>query len=470
MPLKHAKAIEEIYLALSPEPLREPADLDAFYCSKVNELRGQDAVARLKLALRRAHGASEYKAFLMGHPGVGKSTELARLAREIEGEYRTISFSATNEVDPGSFQPFDFLLIMLTEVVERTARSTDEGGAGKHPSEASLRDLWDWFASEKRTHKEAVDMGARLEVGAGVSRDSIWSKVLGLFAHLKGDVKFGSTREKEKVEYRLKRLPTLIEIGNRLLVESNQLLRDRTRREWLFVWEDFDKPGIPPDRIESLFLTYANVLKELRAHLILTIPVALVYSSKAPQLPFPSDRTICIPDTPVYDQGHNQHQAGRDAIRAALEARVDPVLFDDGEMMRLIVASGGNFRDLFAMANQAADAAILRKTGVTSIASRDVDSAISMMRSEYLRRLGQGDYDRDSGPYEHKAARLLRIYNRDPAADVPDQILHALLRARAVQEFNGERWFGVHPLVVDILGGQKHVRTLPDGRFAGGSE
>jgi hypothetical protein len=33
------------------------------------------------------------------------------------------------------------------------------------------------------------------------------------------------------------------------------------------------------------------------------------------------------------------------------------------------------------------------------------------------------------------------------------------LNARSIQEFNGQRWFGVHPLVVDILVGQKHLNV-----------
>ena len=46
---------------------------------------------------------------------------------------------------------------------------------------------------------------------------------------------------------------------------------------------------------------------------------------------------------------------------------------------------------------------------------------------------------------------------------MPDPILHSLLNSRAVQEFNGERWFGVHPLVVDILIEQEMLKSPPGG-------
>ncbi len=89
------------------------------------------------------------------------------------------------------------------------------------------------------------------------------------------------------------------------------------------------------------FLTYANIFKELRTHLIFTIPIALGYSQQAAQLPFSSDRLVSLPDTPVCRSDHTEHTEGREAIRSVLEARIVPGLFEEGQMMRLIVASGG---------------------------------------------------------------------------------------------------------------------------------
>jgi hypothetical protein len=50
-----------------------------------------------------------------------------------------------------------------------------------------------------------------------------------------------------------------------------------------------------------------------------------------------------IHDTPVYDQQHNPHERGRAAAGKTLVAIVSPSLFDDGQMMRLVVA-GMSFR------------------------------------------------------------------------------------------------------------------------------
>ncbi len=72
-------------------------------------------------------------------------------------------------------------------------------------------------------------------------------------------------------------------------------------------------------------------------------------------------------------------------------------------------------------------------------------------------RLGQSPYDVHQIRYEEKATRLLAVYRSTPDNDIPDAVLYSLLRGRAIQEFNADGWFGVHPLVVDILKEQQRL-------------
>lgn len=478
MLIERAESLEDCYKTLSPQPLTQPEEFAAFYREEINGVRGGQVVERMRLGLKRAYGTLPYKALLMGHSGVGKSTELTRLELEndVKGQYKVIRFSVTQHLDPISFQPFDVLLLMMIEVAARTAVAKEAGGAGQPPSDETLREIYDWFASETETIKRSTEKSAEASAGAGPSADTMWGKVLGLFANLKGEMKYASVREKEKVTYRLSRLDGLIKAANRLLTHCNQLLRDATGCEWLFIGEDFDKAGISPKQTEDLFITYSNVLRELDTHLIFTLPIALGYSAKAVALPVPNNRIFTLPDTMVFDQRHRPHQAGRRAMAAVLGARMKPGLFGADQMERLIEASGGNLRNLFAMTSNAADTALLR--GGASIEQDDVTAAIRQMRTDYERQLGESPYDLEIGTdgksqpitYDRKAKRLILIYDGEPDANVPDPVLYALLRSRAVQEFNGERWFGVHPLVVDILAKQKKISRPAAGRIPGGTE
>jgi len=470
---RQASTLDTAYRALDPAPLLEPQDFKVFYKDAINKFRGTDCVNRMRLGLERASGGQHYKALLMGHSGVGKSTELTRLIGQdsIASKYCPIRFSVIEHLDPVGFKPFDVLLVMLHEMVARTEA---KDGAGKAPSDALLRIVLQWFATETALVEQSTTVAASAEAGAGPGENSLLGKVLGLFAKLRGEMKYASTRKKEVVEYRFSQLNSLIDACNALMIECNRLLLEANGMEWLFVIEDFDKAGVSPQATEEFFVTYANVIRELQCHLVLTLPIALGYSPKAVQLPVPQNQIFCIPDTMVFHRDHQPHVEARNAIRSVLEARVDPKLFAEGQIERLIVASGGNLRDLFALTSLACDSALLRPA--PRVEALDINQAIREFKSRYERRLGDGPYDDALSPdgreritYEKKAELMLRIYRGDESAKVPDAVLYTLLRSRAVQEFNGERWFGIHPLVVDILAAQGRIDRKSDGSIPGGT-
>lgn len=460
-----AHELADVYQTLRPTPLTTAEELAAFYIEDINTVRGGDKMQRLKLRLNRAYrDRIPFKACVMGHRGVGKSTEISRLLAQVSPQFQAIRFSATNVLDPGSFKPLDVLLVMMMEVAKATAKPIDEGGAARQPSHARLQEIWDWFATEKETRQLAEQAAVSLEGGIGAKEDSLWGKVLGLFATLKGEIKFASARTNEVITYRLTRLDLLIEVANRLLADCNDDLRQATGKQWLFVGEDFDRAGIPSTQIENLFITYANIFQELRSHLIFTLPISLYYSEQATRLPFLGECSFVIPDTPMFDVAHVANQAGRRAVDKALSVRMDLHLFEPDTLSRVIVASGGNLRDLFSLINYAADGAVIR--GASKIDQTDADAAIVNLRSDYERRLGQSPYDPVEINYKDKANLLVEIYNGKKEAQMTNPALYSLLNSRAVQEFNGQRWFGVHPLVVDILVAQSYLPTgAPGGTF-----
>jgi hypothetical protein len=462
--ITQAQSLEEIYLTTQNSPLTTEAEIMAFYRDEVNTVRGGDKVQRLRLGLIRSHqNRTFFKAIFMGHQGVGKSTELSRLVNQITQQFAVLRFSAVNTLDPVNFKPLDVVLIMMADIAEQTYEKI-----GQAPSEDRLKEIWNWFATEKETRESSRSTGIAIDGGAGVKEGSLWGKILGLFANLKGEIKFAAIRKKEITEHRVSRLDDLIEILNRLLDDCNDLLRQATGQEWLFIGEDFDRANIPIDRIEELFITNAEVFHTMRTHLIFSLPISLYYSGKGAGLPFSDDQSIVLPDTPVFTQDHKPSLDGRAALIAVLNARIKPDIFDANQIERVIIASGGNLRDLFSLVNYAADTAQLR-SGKT-VSQLDVDGAIVHLRSAYERRLGQSPYDSEKVTYQNKADRLKKIYDGDSKAQVADEVIYSLLRSRAVQEFNGQRWFGVHPLVVDILVKQKEITKQKKGGVPGGTE
>jgi hypothetical protein len=464
-----ATSLEDVYKTMSTGPLLTPREIQAFYRGGINKVRGGDKVGNLARGLERSWHASFFKAFLAGHPGVGKSTEMTRLVEMVNHRFRAIRFQVTEDLDPGSFKPFDVLLLMMTRIVEETAKPVSEGGAGQNPAESLLQEIYDWFAQEEKTHTTSEKAGVEVSAGMGPPASSLWQKVSGLFANIKGEIKYASDRSTKVVEYRLQRVSSLLALVNKLVSQCNDLLRGATGHEWMFIGEDFDKPGIPIRLVEDFFLNYANIFKGLQGHAIFTIPIGLVYSERGTQLPCSPERIHVVPDTPVFDRDHTECRQGRSALLQILVARVSPKLFGSNQMKRLIIASGGNLRDLFGMVRQAADWALDRGAN-GKIGKADADRAIAFLRTDYTRKLGVGPYDAAELTYAQKAERLVAVYGQDRDYDVPDPILYSLLNARAVLEFDGERWFGVHPLVVDILKRQGRLVSAEGGKVRGGTE
>jgi hypothetical protein len=187
----------------------------------------------MALGLERSWRADFYKAFLIGHSGVGKSTELTRLVEKMSGRFRAIRFQINNDLDPRNFKPFDILLLMMIKIVEETARPVEDGGASKAPSEGLLQAFVDWFAAEETTVTQSRKTGVEASAGIGPPATSLWQKVTGLCATLKGEMKYAADRGTKIVEYSLLRVSGLINLVNKLLIDCYDLLRTATKREWV---------------------------------------------------------------------------------------------------------------------------------------------------------------------------------------------------------------------------------------------
>ena len=174
-----------------------------------------------------------------------------------------------------------------------------------------------------------------VDAGMGVKDNSLWNQILGLFASVKGELRFAYSRERKVVEYRIKRFNELVYITNTLLKECYQLLQEKENRQWLLLGEDFDKAGISTTAIEELFVSYGNIFRDLNVHLIFNIPIDFYNSSARDKLNLTFDNCHLIPDTTVFYQDHSPNVEGRNALEKVLEARINLNLFEAGQINRL---------------------------------------------------------------------------------------------------------------------------------------
>lgn len=454
--LEKATELDQFYTTLEPNPLMSAEEIERFYVD-LEELRGEeDRIEAIGVQLRRKKQQA-VKTLLMSHSGTGKSTEITRLKGILEEDFKVLRFSATEELDALNFKAFDILILIVSRMVEETKTLT-----GKHPGRADLEAFLEWFATESVVLEERSQADARLEAGAGASEKSLWDLALGLFVKFRGEMRFTTHRNRRVTEYRMQRISQLVELANRLVTACNALLEQHCGKRWLIIGEDFDKPRISVEANQEFFVNYARVITELKCHLFLILPIYLGYSVYAENLPVVPEQ---ITNIPVYTKDHRPHEAGRGKVREILACRVDLNLFDEGVVDRFITASGGNLRDIFRMVLDAADTAALK--GEKTISMVRAEQKIHKLRKDFERRLGEFQHDPNPIPFDEKASKLVAVYKREESAEVPDKVLYALLQARAIQEFNGTKWFGVHPLVVDLLVSYDRIKPASDGMTGG---
>jgi len=380
-----------------------------------------------------------FKAFLLGHPGVGKTTEVNKLLLELDKQFRPLRLSVLSELNPGTLRYYDVLLLILIRLVFEVSRAPVIGFQDTDLPKM-LADVRDHLAKRWTRHLQ-VDAA---EFGAGVGPNIPFLKLF-------GNIKQGRTRERGSEEHELSLVSELTALMNTVLQECNRLLRKHQEgREWVVILEDLEKIGLSPTALKELFMGLRPSLQILDGHFIVIIPIWLKYSKDADIVLPPNFESFVIPDIAVFQRNHERDEETIAALKAVVTARVNESLFEDGVLERFCIASGGNLRDLFLMIRSAMLSARLRYADVISTA--DADGAVASLRNDYKNWLGSTGQDDAETPLSEKLDRLVAIYQRkDPSVEVPDPVLYLLLRQRCALQYNGAGWIGVHPLIVDLL-------------------
>lgn len=438
--LEPAQSLAEIAQTLLPEPLETREELSAFYKEEIQRLRGMDRIGRMRLCLEDAvANRIPFKAFLLGHPGVGKTTEMANLLLSLQSGFRPLRLSVTSELNPGTLRFYDVLLLILIRLVQEAS----------HPSVIGFEE----HDLQTLVERVRLHLSTKWTKHLRVEQKEFSAGLQGAFlVRLLGNIKLGSTREQGGQEYEISFVSELVDLMNDVVLECNRLLaKNRNGQQWLIILEDFEKIGLAPSTIKDLFVGLRPHLQGLNSHMVVTIPVWLQYSEDASVVLPPNFQSFLLPDIAVYQKDHTVDSAVVTALSSVVTARADESLFEPSVLRRCCLASGGNIRDLFTLVRDAMLSARLR--GATSISMEDADGAINSLRHEYKQRLGSTSGQEEKAiSLDSKLARLVKIYKReDPAAEVPGPDLYLLLRQRCVLQYNGAGWMGVHPLLVDLL-------------------
>lgn len=424
-PLAIATTLDEAYRACDPDvPLRSG---DARW-EDLSAGRGDDSTAalihRFKL-VGKSEEAPLHLAFL-SHRGAGKTTELNRLADQLSNQLLVVHFEANTELDPSHLESED-LLLALVQVVEERLR------LAKLPlAEEVMARVERWFADQVKTTAWAKSFETETAASAGVGFNVPW------FSKLAVEVKalFRTQAEsREEIREVFRRKPSaLVEAVNQVLDAANQRLAD-SGRSLLVVIDNLDR--YPPPVVDKLLLERGALIDDLRVHLILTPPIALLYKPHSESI---TSRYDCeVMNTLRLRRQEDPYDAfdgpGRDLLLSALGKRiaVDALIPDPMARDRLVSASGGAIRDLLHLVRRS----VLLSRGP----ALDVEVVAKVITRERAQR-------RDMVNLNGWAATLAWIQEHKQPS--PDSTSMDVLYHRLALKYDGTGWYDVHPLIADL--------------------
>lgn len=430
-------AITRLYRACDLEAL--DADDPRFVI--LDDVRGETPSRQYERSLRLSDSVKPEVKVFAGHIGVGKSSELRRLQHNLENTgsgrpYKVILAETGNALDLNDLD-FPDLLVFLAAEVQRSLR--DLKIPGFSGTTENLSRVWD-------------DVKAALQSSVSFSAMDIDVPFGSLTAELRNRP---SSRALLRAEIE-KQSTSLQNAVNDLLELAGVKLREAGWEGLVLIVDDLEKM---PDRSlengvtthERLFIHRSEQLANLKAHVVYSVPITLVYSPQfagveqafggrpipVPMIRLRGDhRSPVIPSTP-----------GMQKLREIIEARcrfakVDfAQVFDSEETCHLLCEmTGGHPRHLMMFLRSA-----LARVDGLPITRSAAEGAIREAANSLVRQIDQDEWPR------------LRSF-LEPQGEIPHDPEHLLmLRLLHVFEYmNGEPWYEVNPV----------VRTLPKFRDA----
>lgn len=397
-------------------------------------VRGGGSVKRLRERFMRQKPDQWLHVAFASHRGAGKTTELKRLAADLNQKYYAIYFEASIEMNAVNFEMEDLLLVIGRLIEERFRER------GTPIPRAELATIEKWFAESVFTDEGftsylgTIQAEARAEGGI-----PFFAKLTSaLTATLKR-----SSEHKEQIKRQVKKFPgALLAHVNNLLQSASRILEDEGLRLLLLI-DNMDR--YKPQAIDELLVASQDVFKGLMCHLIVTPPIDLVFRPQTQAI-----RNVFLCETMPTVKLREPHQGywefsgdGRDKLLQALANRInlDRLIPDPDHRDRLVAASGGGIRELLNLAQDAS----LDAAGDT-ITREDVDTTLRRWKSVLRAQIDA------CGWWEALAsiATTKRVTEDSKQQDVVFQ--------RLAFQYNGEIWYDVSPLVADLL--QEHVPDL----------
>lgn len=431
----------EVYQAFATGPLT--AEQGHLYVD-LDDVRGKDNVRR-RLAEKIRLSSEPTCQVLAGHRGSGKSTELRMLQHDLEGggadqpRFCVVLCEADDDIDRNDV---DFPEVLIAIIRQLAGHLKDHLGVSLKPSILKER-----FERIKSVLKSEVSLEAG-EISAGLGKLSFALKSspdaraeirkllepdTSNWLHAANDIIGQAVLELTKKGY----------AGLVILVDDLDKMIHRPH----------DKAGCPTT--DYLFVHRAAQLTGFLCHVVYTMPLSLAFSHQEQTIKNLYGGFVpVIPMTKIAGRppSSRPYQPGMDKFRDIIRKRLDDVQAQPGDVFKttkiedeLIRLTGGQPTALMTLIREAiithglpVDAASLERARIEG-------------RREYARMLRE----------EHKPVleQIRKTGTLKRNAD-NEPLFRELLESRAVLQYiNDDEWYGLNPLVAELVAPKKRRST-----------
>lgn len=428
--MKKAYTVSEMPNAFRAEPL-EAADMARFYEDTMLVRTGQEGESPIEDIYERCCEPQRRNAsLLMGHMGCGKSTELNRLAERLIDEGRPAHIVYCNQEVDGGDKTFPDVMILMADALLRLAEEND-----CELNEEDLETLRTFWTSSLEKEDIVFD-GTELAVNAGGAlKAPLLPGLLKLFANLKAGLKYNVESREIYREQVLRRNSQWLGAVNRVADQ----ITEKTGSQPIIIFEDLDK-----GETWDVFSGHGSQLTGVTFPVVYTFPIGYYYSPDFAEI----DSFFHVNRLPMIKTANidgSPNPKGHAIIRAIVERRADPTLFADGVLDSMIDRTGGCLRHLFRAISKAA--ILARRLNKTQVTAELADRALTEIKSDLSARVEGKEHD------------FLKEVAGGRHREIDDKpTLLRMMQALTVLEYNGERWYDVHPLMKEYL---REIKKLP---------
>jgi len=401
-----AAAYRALELDLDDKPLFE-----AYYVE-----RKHSPAKRLKVALNT--GSAPCKILYSGQNKSGKTTELRRLERGLEGTHLVVFLSVLRDLEPGDVQALDLLLLSATKLCAEARKANVKLG---RDIEKLMSDLLLQNTSEVFRTKVVSKTGGG---GAGLK--------LGIaLAELGGDYRIDQTL---RTEVRQKLEPKVSQ-----LVEVFDMVADKVRqsgRQPLVIVDDIEKIDVEP--AEKLFRFHAATLTRPKCTMLYTVNKAMEYLPSWNAIRGSFDDAVEVYPVRIARRDGSPHDDGIELLRCILRQRMSESLFEPDAFDKVVRSCNGVLSDLLVLTRNACLTALER--GSPRITWEMIDRQWQNLTINFQRMIDEPLYPMVAEVAKTREGRK-------------DEHLSKLLFMLAVIEYRDETgiYYDVHPAVRPLL-------------------